>query len=109
VLGCFRKQAGRLNYCARLYAGQAIGSGLVEGACKNLIGKRLKQTAARWKLENVQEMAVLCCCAYSDFWTPLLDRRLTLPAGIFWRTRNGQVGWPRFAQALIGSIVHRHQ
>jgi hypothetical protein len=70
VLGYFSKQTGRLNYCARLYAGQVIGSGLVEGACKNVIGKRLKQTAARWKLENVQKMAVLCCCTYSDFWTP---------------------------------------
>jgi hypothetical protein len=70
VLGYFSKQTGRLNYCARLYAGQVIGSGLVEGACKNLIGKRLKQTAARWKLGNVQKMAVLCCCTYSDSWTP---------------------------------------
>jgi hypothetical protein len=70
VLGYFSKQTGRLSYCARLDAGQAIGSGLVEGACKNLIGKRLKQTAAHWKLENVQKMAVLCCCTYSDSWTP---------------------------------------
>jgi hypothetical protein len=68
--GYFSKQTGRLGYCARLYAGQAIGSGLVEGACKNVIGRRLKQTAARWKLDNVQRMAVLCCCAYSDFWAP---------------------------------------
>jgi hypothetical protein len=70
LLGYFSKQTGRLNYWARLYAGQAIGSGLVEGACKNMIGKRLKQTAARWKLEDVQPMAVLCCCTYSDSWTP---------------------------------------
>jgi hypothetical protein len=70
LLCYFSKQTGRLNYCARLYAGQVIGSGMVEGACKNMIGKRLKQTAARWKLENVQKMAVLCCCIYSDSWTP---------------------------------------
>jgi hypothetical protein len=69
-LNSLDSDTGRPNYCARLYAGEVIGSGLVEGACKNLIGKRLKQTAARWKLENVQEMAVLCCCASSDFWTP---------------------------------------
>jgi hypothetical protein len=62
-------EQARLNYCARLYAGEAIGSGMVEGACKNVIGKRLKQTAARWELGNVQKMAVLCCCCYSDFWT----------------------------------------
>ena len=70
VIGYFSKQTGRMNYCARLYAGQVIGSGMVEGACKNLIGKRLKQTAARWKLANVQKMAVVCCCSYSDSWTP---------------------------------------
>ena len=33
-----------------------------------MIGKRLKQTAARWELGNVQKMAVLCCCCYSGFW-----------------------------------------
>jgi hypothetical protein len=70
LLGYFSKHTTRLNYCARLYAGQSIGSGMVEGACKNVIGKRLKQTAARWKLDNVQKMAVLCCCSYSDFWIP---------------------------------------
>jgi hypothetical protein len=70
VLGYFSKHTTRLGYCARLYAGQAIGSGMVEGACKNVIGKRLKQTAARWNLENVQKMAALCCCCYSDFWIP---------------------------------------
>ena len=70
LLGYFSKHTQRLNYCGRLYAGQAIGSGMVEGACKNVIGKRLKQTAAQWKLDNVQKMAVLCCCCYSDFWLP---------------------------------------
>jgi hypothetical protein len=69
LLDYFSKHTERLNYCGRLYAGQPIGSGMVEGACKNVIGKRLKQTAARWELGNVQKMAVLCCCCYSDFWT----------------------------------------
>jgi hypothetical protein len=68
LLGYFSKHTERLGYCGRLYAGRSIGSGLIEGAAKNLVGKRLKQTAARWKLENVQEMAVLCSCTYSDVW-----------------------------------------
>ena len=33
----------RLGYAKRLAEGRSIGSGQVEGACKNLIGKRLKQ------------------------------------------------------------------
>jgi hypothetical protein len=68
LLGYFSKHSSRMNYCARLYAGRTIGSGMVEGACKNLIGKRLKQTKARWVVANVEKMAVLCCSHYSDTW-----------------------------------------
>jgi hypothetical protein len=62
------KHTERLNYCLRLYQGKSIGSGMVEGAAKNLIGKRLKQTGARWKVENVNKMAELCCLNYSSQW-----------------------------------------
>jgi len=68
LLGYFSKHSSRMNYCARLYAGRTIGSGMVEGAAKNLIGKRLKQTKARWVVANVEKMAVLCCSHYSDTW-----------------------------------------
>ncbi len=36
--------AGHLHYALRLSKGQSIGSGQIEGACKNLVGRRLKQT-----------------------------------------------------------------
>ncbi len=63
------KHTGRLGYCARLYAGRSIGSGMVEGAVKELIGTRLKQTGARWTVVNANRMAELCCVAHSDDWT----------------------------------------
>ena len=65
----FAAHTERLNYCHRLYTGQSIGSGMVEGAAKNLIGRRLKQTGARWDVGNVNNMAQLCCLTYSDHWT----------------------------------------
>jgi hypothetical protein len=68
LVGYFAKHLTRLNYCVRLYKGQSIGSGMVEGAAKTLIGKRLKANAARWKVTNVQLMGELCCLAYSDTW-----------------------------------------
>lgn len=68
MMGYFGKHTERLNYCHRLYTGQSIGSGMVEGAAKNLVGRRLKQTGARWRLENVNRMADLCCLAYSNEW-----------------------------------------
>lgn len=59
-----------LNYAPRLAEGRAIGSGQVEGACKNMIGRRLKQTGARWRVRRVNRMASLCCLIYSHAWKP---------------------------------------
>jgi hypothetical protein len=68
LMSYFAVHTERLNYCHRLYTGQSIGSGMVEGAAKNLVGRRLKQTGARWQLDNVNRMAELCCLTYSDHW-----------------------------------------
>jgi hypothetical protein len=76
LTGYFAAYTGRLNYCHRLYTGQSIGSGMVEGAAKNLVGRRLKPTGARWRVENVNEMAELCCLTYSDHW------------GLYWASSN---------------------
>lgn len=56
------------NYLGRLKEGRSIGSGMVEGACKTAIGKRLKQTGARWRYRRVEHMAALCCLQYSERW-----------------------------------------
>jgi hypothetical protein len=55
-------------YRDRLTKGQTIGSGLVEGACKTVIGRRLKQTGARWRIRRLEQMASLCCVLYSNQW-----------------------------------------
>lgn len=57
-----------MNYTQRLSSGRSIGSGLIEGACKNLIGRRLKQTGARWKVRRVNRMAGLCTVMYGNNW-----------------------------------------
>lgn len=57
-----------LGYFKRLARGQSIGSGMVEGACKQMIGRRLKQTGARWTVDRLNRMAELCCVCYSDCW-----------------------------------------
>jgi len=44
----FSEHARRMNHAHRLKMGRSIVSGMVEGAAKLLIGKRLKQTGARW-------------------------------------------------------------
>jgi hypothetical protein len=60
--------SGRMNYRQRLAEGLSIGSGQVEGACKNLIGARLKQTGAKWRRDRVDRMAKLCAVLYGEQW-----------------------------------------
>ncbi len=42
-----------------------IGSGQVEGSVQQVVMKRLKQTGTRWRVEDVNRMAVLTCLANS--------------------------------------------
>jgi len=66
--GYLENNRERLSYAIRLAEGRAIGSGQVEGACKNLIGARLKQTWAEWLVPRLNRMAILCAVRYSGQW-----------------------------------------
>jgi hypothetical protein len=74
--GYFYRQREHLGYAGRLASGQSIGSGLVEGACKQVIGRRMKQTGARWRVRRANRMATLCCTLHSDTWKTYWDHRL---------------------------------
>jgi hypothetical protein len=63
----------QLNYPRRLAAGLPIGSGQVEGACKHMIGRRLKQTGARWRIRRVNRMACLASLLYGAQWNTYWD------------------------------------
>jgi len=63
----FAKHTHRLDYAARLAAGQVIGSGAVEGQAKTL-GLRLKARGARWRKANVRGMAALVCVRHTGQW-----------------------------------------
>jgi hypothetical protein len=64
-----------LWYATRLAAGLPIGSGLIEGACKNTIGARLKINSARWRVRRAERIGSLRCLDYSRQWQA------------FWQTR----------------------
>jgi hypothetical protein len=68
VRAYFGPHGAHSDYAGRLARGQAIGSGLVEGACKQVIGRRLKQTGARWKVRRAERMATLCAVQASAQW-----------------------------------------
>jgi hypothetical protein len=67
LVAYFAKHSHRLDYRKRLSAGQAIGSGSIEGWAKTL-GLRLKARGARWRQKNVPGMAALICVRSSTQW-----------------------------------------
>jgi hypothetical protein len=74
--GYFWRQREHVDYAGRLGCGQSIGSGLVEGACKQVIGRRMKQTGARWRVRRANRMATLCCTLHGDTWAGYWAHRL---------------------------------
>lgn len=66
--GYFEGHLDHTGYAGRLADGRSIGSGMVEGACKQVVGRRLKQTGARWKVRRVERMATLCAVQASGQW-----------------------------------------
>jgi hypothetical protein len=68
LLNYLEPHAGHTAYRERLAEGRSIGSGLIEGACKTVAGKRLKQTGARWRLRHAERMTALCGLLYGDHW-----------------------------------------
>jgi len=68
LLNYLRENRDRMWYCDRLAAGQTIGSGLVEGGCKNTIGARLKANSARWRVRRAERLGTLRCLDHSSLW-----------------------------------------
>ncbi len=74
LLTFLRPNRDRMWYRDRLAAGLPIGSGLIEGGCKNTIGARLKLNNARWRIRRAERIGVLRCvdasAQWSNFWLP---------------------------------------
>jgi hypothetical protein len=65
----FEPNARRMQYQAFREEGLPIGSGMVEGgACKALVGDRLKGTGMRWSRPGAQAMLTLRAELISQRW-----------------------------------------
>ena len=52
----FEKHAKRMQYKVFREKGYQIGSGVIESACKHVVGQRCKQAAMRWKNEGINNI-----------------------------------------------------
>jgi hypothetical protein len=59
LTGYLRNNQHRTDYPTYLARGWQIGSGLIEAACKTVIGQRLKESGMRWREHNTTPMSQL--------------------------------------------------
>jgi hypothetical protein len=71
----FEPHRAHTGYRERLAAGRSIGSGMIEGACKTVVGRRLKQTGARWRVRHAERVVALCGGLYGDLWDTYWETR----------------------------------
>lgn len=78
VIGYYKKNRERMRYAEFRARGLSIGSGVVEAACKNIIGARLKRSGMRWTHEGGQHVLNLRTRARSGEWTCFWNAYLDL-------------------------------
>jgi hypothetical protein len=62
------KNGERLRYNEALQLGMPIGTGVVEGACRHLVKRRMECSGARWSLEGAEAVLQLRALHMSDDW-----------------------------------------
>jgi hypothetical protein len=72
VVGYLQNNKGHMRYDICLARGYPIGSGVVEGACRNLINDRMELTGMKWSLKGAEAMIRLRSVDingdWEDFW-----------------------------------------
>ncbi len=64
----FEKHANRMQYKAFREKGYMIGSGVIESACKHVVGERCKQAAMRWEQPGINAVLKWRCLSKNKAW-----------------------------------------
>ena len=68
----FQNNRQRMRYAWFRQQGLCVSSGVVEAACKSVVGKRLKQGGMRWTVDGANAILALRCAIesnrFDDFW-----------------------------------------
>lgn len=68
LTGYFANNRERMRYGRFRTLGLFLGSGVVEAACKTLVGGRLKQSGMRWTVRGAESIISLRCAEASGRW-----------------------------------------
>lgn len=81
VCGYFTHHAHRMRYKDYLEEGWPIASGVIEGACRNVVKDRMEHSGMRWTMKGAHAMLALRSIELSGLWDKFMK---------FWRQRESQ-------------------
>lgn len=68
ICGYFENNCHRMAYDEYLAAGYPIASGVIEGACRNIVVDRMERSGMRWVMGGAHAMLELRCIKLSGLW-----------------------------------------
>jgi len=87
-LGYFENNRDRMKYDEYLTQGYPIGSGVVEGACRNLVKDRMERTGMRWRIDGAQAIQDLRAVYLNDDWDAFQDYMIRQEQNQLYHGRN---------------------
>jgi len=75
LIGYISKNEQEMRYDVFRARGYDIGSGAVEGACKNVVGKRLKQSGMKWSHQGSAAILALRTTWLNGQWQQLWEKK----------------------------------
>jgi hypothetical protein len=76
ICGYFENNRHRMRYHEYLAQGYPIASGVIEGACRNVVKDRLERTGMNWTIPGAQAMLNLRCIYLTEQWEPFIKFRI---------------------------------
>ena len=71
----FEANKSRMRYDLCRERGLPVGSGVVESACKQIVGSRFKRAGCRWSKAGANALLAVKCCIENNRWADFLDWR----------------------------------
>ena len=76
VIKYYKNNKQYMQYDDYLRKGFPIGSGAIEGACRNLVKDRMERTGMRWEIEGAQAMLNTRSAYINNQWDKLIEYRI---------------------------------
>jgi len=95
-LGYFENNRHRMKYDKYLEQGYPIGSGVVEGACRNLVKDRMDRTGMRWKVDGAQAILDLRAVYLNGDWNQFQEYMIKCEQKRLYPNRNRRLKMPYF-------------